>query len=103
MSIKMGKLNYKELALYIYYKSFAGEDGYCNKTIRHIAEELEMSTVTVIKTRDSLIEKGFIELHKINDRTHMIFINDIWAENEVVLKEYQHVSRLKHHVLKSDI
>ena len=101
--IKRGKLTYKELALYTYYKSFAGDNGYCNVTIRNVAKDLGMSSTTVIETRDSLINKKYIELEQISPRKFFIFIVDIWQENEDDFQKYKDVPKEKHHVPKSDI
>lgn len=101
--IKRGKLTYKELALYTYYKSFAGENGYCNRTIRNIAKDLGMSLTTVIETRDNLQNKKYIEVEHYSPRKFMIFITDIWAENEDDFQKYKVVPKEKHHVPKRDI
>lgn len=87
--IKTGKLDYRELALYTYYKSFAGENGYCNRTVANTSKDLHMEKKTVIKVRDRLVVKGVITLEKVNQRVYRIYITNYWKTNELDQKAYQ--------------
>lgn len=79
--IKIGKLNVEELGLYTYYKSFSGEDGYCNVTQAKVSKDLQLSTTTYRKIRDSLIEKGYIRLDRLSQKRLNVYIEDIWQQN----------------------
>jgi Helix-turn-helix domain len=85
-------LNPYEIALYVYLKTVAGEDGICWKSTATIAKELKMGagTVSRIKTslarlREALGGKALIlistEMQNGGNPNHAITITDIWPEN----------------------
>lgn len=85
-------LNPYELALYIYLKTVAGEDGVCWKSTATIARELKMGAGTVSRTKALLARpceavggKPLIlvttEMQNGGNPNHAIRITDIWPEN----------------------
>lgn len=89
-------LNPYELALYIYLKKVAGEDGVCWKSTATIAKELKVGVGTISRTktllatpREALGGKSLIsiavEMHNGGNPNHAITVTDIWPENMVEL------------------
>ncbi|MDQ1610313.1 MAG: hypothetical protein QOG00_244 [Pyrinomonadaceae bacterium] len=74
------KLTPFEIALYFHVKRRAGDNGVCNENCRELAAATQMSAGQVSAAKNSLKERGLIEVKRVKGRD-VISVSDIWQEN----------------------
>lgn len=80
-------LGYAELALYVYYKRVAADQGRCWKSVKQVAEDLKMSIPKLWKTQAALVDAGLISVSKrtneqgIECNSKVVSIVNVWQEN----------------------
>lgn len=85
-------LNLHEYRLYGHYVKVCGmRGGTCEESMRELASKLGIGKTTLTKTRDSLLQKGYIRYKRVGradaqvgkGETYVITISDKWSENEM--------------------
>lgn len=69
-----------EMALYVHVKRRAGDGGKCNENSRELAAATSMSAGQVSAAKNSLKQRGLIEVSTVKGRD-VITVCDIWQQN----------------------
>src|SRR5690606_20171410 len=81
-----------QFRLYGHYKRVCGAaGGTCYESVRTTAEKTKMSIGMVVKTRDWLVENGWIAAKKRGQQTLLVTIVDRWPENMMRYSASVHV------------
>ncbi len=80
--------------LYGHLKRVAGEDGKCWQNQSTLAKACNMSTGSIVKAKNELIDSNLIQINKEKSNHggkpyHLITITDIWIENSIKYMDKQ--------------
>lgn len=70
------------LALYLYYKRIASEDGACYRSQETITKETGIGRTKIAQCRKALADMGYIEVEHRHLQSTRVTIVDVWSENE---------------------